>query len=171
MTASKGIRAMYRTLDMARKTLIVAIFSFIVISGAIEIVLRYTPGLRGFNWIDEIMRYLNIWLVFLAAGLAVRGNSHMVMDFFVKRIVPVRLMPFFVKLSLALIVIALLALTIISAAKVATTLNVMIQAFDVPIALFYLALPVGCLLLAFEYGLILIYGEHPFRDGAAEESK
>ena len=70
------------------KALIVAIFSFIVMRGALEITFRFTPKFQSFGWSDEIMGYLNIWLVFLGASLTAKANGHMTMDFFVKRFSP-----------------------------------------------------------------------------------
>lgn len=149
-------------MDFVRKALIVAIFSFIVITGSLEIFFRYTPGFRSLSWSDEIMRYLNIWLVFLGASLTARSNGHMAMEFFVKKLFPARMLPAVRRVTLGVTCLTLLILTGISFQKVLSTWNVMIQAFDVPIAIFYLALPVGCFLIFLEYLLIMIFGQHPF---------
>jgi TRAP-type C4-dicarboxylate transport system permease small subunit len=154
----------YRIMDYIRKALIIGIFSFIVITGTLEIFLRYTPGLHGLSWGDEIMRYLDIWLVFLGASLSAKTNGHMVMEFFVKKIFPARVMPEVRRVSLGIICATLLFLAVISFQKVLSTWNVMIQAFDIPIALFYFAIPLGCLLMCLEYLLLMIYGDHPFSD-------
>jgi len=149
-------------MDYARKALIVGIFSFIVITGSLEIFFRYTPGFRSFSWSDEIMRYLNIWLVFLGASLTARSNGHMAMEFFVKKLFPARMLPAVRRITLGVTCLTLLILAGISFQKVMSTWNVMIQAFDIPIAIFYLALPLGCLLIFLEYLLMMIFGEHPF---------
>ena len=146
-------------MDVLRKALVVGIFSFIVITGSLEIFLRYTPGFRSLSWSDEIMRYLNIWLVFLGASLTARSNGHMAMEFFVKKLFPTRMLPAVRRISLG---ITLLILAGISFQKVLSTWNVMIQAFDIPIAIFYFAIPVGCILIFMEYLLMMIFGEHPF---------
>jgi TRAP-type C4-dicarboxylate transport system permease small subunit len=154
--------SLYRIMDYIRKALIIGIFSFIVITGALEIFFRYTPGFQSFGWSDEIMRYLNIWLVFLGASLTAKTNGHMSMDFFVKRLFPARMMPGVRRVSLGITCIALLILAVISFQKVLSTWNVMIQAFAIPIAIFYFALPLGCILMFLEYLLLMIYGDHPF---------
>ena len=150
-------------MDVLRKALVVGIFSFIVITGSLEIFLRYTPGFRSLSWSDEIMRYLNIWLVFLGASLTARSNGHMAMEFFVKKLFPTRMLPAVRRISLGITCITLLILAGISFQKVLSTWNVMIQAFDIPIAIFYFAIPVGCILIFMEYLLMMIFGEHPFR--------
>ena len=162
------LTSLYRIMDYIRKALIIGIFSFILLTGTVEIFLRYTPGLHGLAWGDEIMRYLDIWLVFLGASLAAKANGHMVMEFFVKTIFPARMLPGVRRVSLGIICATLLFLTVISFQKVLSTWNVMIQAFDIPIALFYFALPLGCLLMFLEYLLMMIYGDHPY-GGRKEE--
>ncbi|MCX5821194.1 MAG: TRAP transporter small permease [Deltaproteobacteria bacterium] len=158
------LTSFYRIMDYIRRALIIGIFSFILITGTVEIFLRYTPGLHGLSWGDEIMRYLDIWLVFLGASLAAKANGHMVMEFFVKSVFPARMLPGVRRVSLGIICLTLLILAVISFQKVLSTWNVMIQAFDIPIALFYLALPLGCLLMFLEYLLMMIYGDHPYSD-------
>jgi TRAP-type C4-dicarboxylate transport system permease small subunit len=154
--------SLYRIMDYLRKALIVGIFSFIVITGTLEIFFRYTPGFRSLSWSDEVMRYLNIWLVFLGASLTASSNGHMAMDFFVKKLFPTRMLPAVRRITLGITCITLLILAGISFQKVLSTWNVMIQAFDIPIAIFYFALPLGCLLIFLEYLLMMIFGEHPF---------
>jgi TRAP-type C4-dicarboxylate transport system permease small subunit len=86
----------------------------------------------------------------------------MAMDFFVKRLFPVRMLPGVRQVSLGIICVTLLILAVISFQKVLSTWDVMIQAFDIPIALFYFAIPLGCVLMCLEYLLMIIYGDHPF---------
>lgn len=170
MKPPKTLTSLYRIMNYVRKALIIGIFSFIVITGTVEIFLRYTPGLHGLSWGDEIMRYLDIWLVFLGASLTAKTNGHMVMEFFVKTVFPARMMPGVRRVSLVIICVTLLFLAVISFQKVLTTWNVVIQAFDIPIALFYFAIPVGCLLMFVEYLLMMIYGDHPYSDRKEEVS-
>ena len=153
---------MYDILDRSRRYLIIGSFSAIVLIGTIEIFLRYTPGLHSFSWADEIMRYLNIWLIFLGAGLATKTNGHMSMDFFVKKIFPETLHPLIAKITIAVTFSAIFALGIICTQKTLNSFQVMIQAFEIPIAIFYAALPIGCFLMCIEYALIFVYGANPF---------
>jgi TRAP-type C4-dicarboxylate transport system permease small subunit len=163
------LTSLYRIMDYTRRALVIGIFSFILLTGTVEIFLRYTPGLHGLAWGDEIMRYLDIWLVFLGASLAAKANGHMVMEFFVRALFPARMLPAVRRASLGIICATLLFLAVICFQKVLSTRNVMIQAFDIPIALFYSALPLGCLLMFLEYLLMLIYGDHPY-SGRKEEA-
>jgi len=160
------VMTVYSFIEKSRRFFIIGIFSFIVVSGAVEIFLRYTPGMKSLGWSDEIMRYLDIWLVFLGAGLAAKTNTHMGMDFFVHRLFPVALLPLVRRISLTIICATLLALMWVGLIKTLGTRDVLIQALDISIAWFYAAIPVGCLLMFVEYALHLIYGGPP---GAAAE--
>jgi TRAP-type C4-dicarboxylate transport system permease small subunit len=162
MRPPEFVKSLYSVIDRARNFFIIGIFSFIVFSGALEIFLRYTPGMRGLSWSDEIMRYLDIWLVFLGAGLTAKANGHMAMDFFVRKLFSASAQPVVRRLTLGIICIALLSLMWVSLLKTLSTRDVMIQAFDISIAYFYAAIPVGCLLMFIEYALQLVFGEHPF---------
>jgi TRAP-type C4-dicarboxylate transport system permease small subunit len=108
MKTPSALASLYGVMDSIRRALIIGIFSFIVATGAVEIFLRYTPGLHGLSWGDEIMRYLDIWLIFLGASLASKTNSHMAMDFFVKRLFPARMLTAVRKVSLGIICTALM---------------------------------------------------------------
>jgi TRAP-type C4-dicarboxylate transport system permease small subunit len=164
MKPPNTLASLYGIMDHIRKALVIGIFSFIVITGTMEIFFRYTPGFQSFGWSDEIMRYLDIWLVFLGASLTAKANGHMAMDFFVRKLFPARMLPGVRRISLGITCGALLFLAVISFQKVLSTWNVMIQAFDIPIALFYFALPLGCVLMFLEYLLLMIYGDHPYSD-------
>jgi TRAP-type C4-dicarboxylate transport system permease small subunit len=70
---------------------------------------------------------------------------------------------------LVVILLCLGLLIVFGAQKVLNYRNVQIQSTPMSIAWFYLAIPVGCLLMAVDYGLILLYGKHPFNQPPAEE--
>jgi TRAP-type C4-dicarboxylate transport system permease small subunit len=160
----------YKVLDAIRNILIVLIFGFIILSGTWAIFLRYMPDLKTLPWIDEVLRYLNIWLVFLGASVAVKQGSHLSVDFFIRKMFPERIVKIIKKCALGIMLICLLILIMAGTQRFFKSLNVVIQAAPISIAVFYLAVPVGCLLLLLDYALILIYGEHPFALHHADEA-
>lgn len=163
------IAPVYMTINVLRNILIVLIFGFIIASGAWAIFLRYMPNLKTLPWIDEVLRYLNIWLVFLGSSVAIKQGNHLKVDFFLRKLFPEKAVNIIRKLTLAAILICLGILIVASTKKVLGSLNVVIQAAPVSIAVFYLAIPVGCLLMGLDYALILIFGEHPFKYVDSEE--
>jgi len=161
-------RPIYGILDGIRNILIILIFSFVILAGAIEIFLRFTPGLRSFPWIDEILRYLNIWLVFLGASVAVKESSHLVMEFLVYKLFPVRGIAVLKRITMTIILVTLGFIFYIGLRRALSMTHVVIQAFPISISFFYLAIPVGCAYMIMDYILIMIYDKHPFHTQTEE---
>ena len=167
--ALRYITPVYTAINLIRNILIILIFGFIIASGAWAIFLRYMPNLKTLPWIDEVLRYLNIWLVFLGSSVAIRQGNHLKVDFFIRKLFPENIVKIIRKLTLAIMLTCLSILIVASTKKVIGSLNVVIQAAPISIAIFYLAIPVGCLLMGLDYALILVFGEHPFKVADSEE--
>lgn len=170
MVPAEKLEPYYRVMDTVRNWLIVLIFAFIVISGAVQIFLRYTPGLRGFQWTTEVLRYLNIWVVFIGASVAIKANAHLQVDYFVEKFASERARRIIRRFTMIAILGVLVLLIVIGTQKVFSSMNVVIQAAPISVSVFYLAVPVGCLLMLIDYSLIFLYGEHPFRPDKTEQT-
>jgi C4-dicarboxylate transporter DctQ subunit len=81
----------------------VLIFSFIILAGAWAVFLRYMPDMKGLPWIDEVLRYLNIWVVFLGASVAVKQGSLLSVDFFLRKLFSAKWAAIIKKLTLVAI--------------------------------------------------------------------
>ena len=156
------MRKIYIVIDKIRSIVVICIMSFIVIVGAVQIFMRYTPGINPMSWVDEIMRYLNIWLVLLAASIGVKYNAHLQMDYFLYKLVPPKVIHVVKRITQAAVIISLLLLIYYGTLRVIANVNTVIQSLPLSIALFYAAIPIGSLLILFDYLLVCIYGEHPF---------
>lgn len=156
-------------LDRTRSALIVLVFGFVVIAGAAEIILRYGTSRGSLAWTDEILRYLNIWLVFLGAAMGVKRGIHMNVEFFLQKFFTEPVRRRVTQGVLLIILVSLGLLIVFGIQKVVNYRNVQIQAMPISIAWFYLAIPVGCLLMAVDYSLILWYGKHPFNANVDEK--
>lgn len=103
-------------------------------------------------WSTEILKFLFIWLNFLAAALGVKRGSHIGVKLLYEMIPSKRTRLVLSVLSSALVILVLLTLTI-----VAVVLIVRIASFGqvtsylgLPYIYWYLAIPVGyCLMIAF----------------------
>ena len=169
MVCSQRFEHIYHVLNFIRNMLIVLIFSFIILAGAWAVFLRYMPGMKGLPWTDEVLRYLNIWVVFLGASVAVKQDSHLSIDFFLRKLFSPKWATVIRKLTLVIIAGCFCILIYASVKKVLGSLNVVIQAAPISIAVFYLAIPVGAFLMLLDYILILVFGEHPFKIHRSEE--
>ena len=155
MTIEK-FAGVYKLIDLARKAAIVVLFSFIVVSMGLQIITR------RLEWTDEILRYINIWVIFLGASLAVQQSGHLQVRFVADRIGGPGTQRILRAARLSVIIAGLLVVAVMGAVKTARQAGVQTQMAPISIAWFYLAIPVGCILMALEYLLILLYGRHPF---------
>ena len=156
------MKKVYMVINLVRRILIIAIFSFIITIGAVQIVMRYTPGINALSWVDEIMRYLNIWLVFLAASIGVRESSHLNLEYFLHKLFADKTINIIKKVSQAGIILSLVVLIYYGVIRVIDNLNTVIQSLPLSISFFYSAIPIGGAIILLDYILIVIHGEHPF---------
>ncbi len=156
------MKRVYLVINAVRNILIIAILSFIIVIGAVQIVMRYTPGINALSWVDEIMRYLNIWLIFLAASVGVRESSHLNLEYFLHKLFSDHKINIIKKISQAGIILSLLIVIYYGVIRVIDNLNTVIQSLPLSISYFYAAIPVGGTIILLDYILILIHGEHPF---------
>jgi TRAP-type C4-dicarboxylate transport system permease small subunit len=156
MISPQRFARIYRIVDLARKAAVVILFTFIIVSMGLQIVLR------RLEWTDEILRYLNIWVVFLGAGLAVPKSGHLHVAFLADRIGGPGTQRVIRTVRLCVIIAGLLIIAAVGAVKTASQVAVQTQMAPMSIAWFYLAIPVGCILMAMDFLLILLCGRHPF---------
>jgi TRAP-type C4-dicarboxylate transport system permease small subunit len=156
------MKTIYRVINTVRNVLIIAILGFIIVIGAVQIVMRYTPGINALSWVDEIMRYLNIWLIFLAASVGVRESSHLNLEYFLRKLFSERTIVIIKKVSQVGIILSLTLVIYYGTVRVIDNLHTVIQSLPISISYFYAAIPVGSAIILLDYILILIHGEHPF---------
>lgn len=160
MIPSLRVTRIYKAVDFTRSALVVVLFGFIVLSMGFQITLR------SFQWTDEILRYINIWVIFLGASIAIKRSAHLQIDLFVGKAFPAKRGSALGRIRLLVLIAALLILAGAGGLKTFKSFNVQTQMVEMSVAWFYAALPVGCLLMAMEYLLMLLYGTHPFAQPA-----
>jgi TRAP-type C4-dicarboxylate transport system permease small subunit len=151
----------YRSFDNLRNIMIVVFFSVIIVSCFVEVGLRYAPWLRSMGWTEEVLRYLNVWIIFLGASVATKLKSHLVMEYFVRFFRPDHQ----IWIKKAVYIMILVFLTILMFFGIRKTIQNIpqeVQAFPISIAWFYMAIPVGSFYMFVDFLLIFIYGNHPF---------
>ncbi len=157
------LERIYRVIDRLRAVSLILIMAFIIGIGGIQIFLRYFPWTRPFDWVDEIMRYLNIWVVFLAASIGVKESTHLSMDYFLKKYFSPRTVEWIKRATHLCIILTMLILIYHGALRVWANRYTYIQSMHLSISFFYLAIPVGSALILFDYILVLLHkGDHPY---------
>ncbi len=158
MLTVEKFAGLYKLIDLIRKAAVVVLFAFIVGSMGFQIVLR------NLEWTNEILRYVNIWVIFLGAGLAVKHSEHLEMTFLCEKLFGKTGRTFLRNVRLVIVILFLIVIAVAGIFKTVSAATLQAQAFPISIGWFYLAIPVGCLLMVMDYLLILVCGRHPFVD-------
>jgi TRAP-type C4-dicarboxylate transport system permease small subunit len=156
------LRRTYFVIDRVRTVTLIAIFAFIMTVGAVQIFMRYTPGINAMSWVDEIMRYLNIWVVLLASSIGVKYGTHLKMDYLLAKWTSgkgVKAVRFTTELA---VIIALAVLIYYGVVRTYDNRHTVIQSLPISIAWFYAAIPIGSALMLLEFLLIFLNGRHPY---------
>ena len=111
----------------------------------VQVVVRFF-GRSGFEGLDEIPRYLFVWLVMVGAAAAMQRGEHTVLDFFVGKL-PTR-----VRVITEVVTQAAGILLFLSILKVSLVLvpNAQLQTsagLGLPLGYVYAAMPVGAILI------------------------
>ena len=111
----------------------------------IEVVLRYIFGL-SLIFTEELARYLMVWIVFLGGALAVKDDSHIRINVLVQRLSP-RLGRLVRITAHGLTMLLLVVLTVEGTKILPRQLDQMCITIDINMFYFYLAIPVGSILM------------------------
>lgn len=135
-----------------------------------NVAMRYLMG-HSLTWVEELTRYMMIWLAYLGAGLAWRAGAHVAVDLLHGAIPAASARA--LRLAIAVGMIAFLAA--VGWYGVAYSSFAMSQksaVLSLPLGLVYWAIPTGCLLMILHVILGLrsyVDGLAPASDGRAEE--
>lgn len=111
----------------------------------IEVVLRYIFGL-SLIFTEELARYLMVWIVFLGGALAVKDDSHIRINVLIQRLSP-RLGQLVRIIAHGLTMLLLVVLTVEGTKILPRQLDQMCITIDTSMFYFYLAIPVGSILM------------------------
>ncbi len=168
----EALRKADKALNAVRTTGLILVVTAAVGICTTNIVLRYlirgVASMRPFAWGDEIMRMCAIWIAFLAAGLGVKGNSHISVSAIVDKYVPKKIAAVLDKIARVTVLATLLFITVYGVIVTISMKNSYLQNLPVSNAWFYAAIPVGTAYLFYDYLLILIFGRHPFAKNAVQ---
>jgi TRAP-type C4-dicarboxylate transport system permease small subunit len=153
-------------MDVFRNVTIVILFIFVIVSCFGDVLFRYLL-LWSLGWTEEILRYLNVWIIFLGASVAAKRKAHLGMKFFLQLLPPkIRLRT--EQIIYSTILLFLMIFITFGTKKSIQNFSQQIQAFPISIAWFYFAIPVGSLCMFVEFLLLLVYGNHPFYNPEGE---
>ena len=121
----------------------------------VNVTLRYFFGM-AIPWSEEVVRYLIIWISFIGMDIGVRDSKHLGVDYFVKLSGPKR------EIVLRTIIDIIGGGFALSLAYFGARLTLMLfqrgqlsPALQLPMGLFYLVIPLGGILTAIRYSILL----------------
>jgi len=137
------------------------------------VVLRYLAN-YAFSWSEEVVRYSIVWLVFLGGSIAARRGAHISMDILVVYLPPrVRLFVLGVASALAAGFTLVTAYYGVLLTAAIWQYGQRSPAAEIPMALPFAAIPVGCALMAARFfltSLLYFRGVDPFTTRAHLEA-
>ena len=126
----------------------VALFSAMVAVTTIGVFFRYVLN-SAIPWTEEADRYLFIWLSFIGASITMRRTAHIAVDILVRSF-DAGLRRWVALLTQAFVLAFLVVVFLASRPVIEVTSLTHATATDIPISWVYLAVPVGCVLIAIE---------------------
>jgi TRAP-type transport system small permease protein len=110
-----------------------------------NVVLRYLFG-SSLPWVEELTRYMMIWLAYLGAGLALRAGTHVAVEV-VQDAAPDRIVTVMRGVIAALVLVFLAAVAWYGFAYAQFAMRQSSAVLRLPLGLVYLGVPIGCTLM------------------------
>jgi TRAP-type transport system small permease protein len=111
----------------------------------LQVVLRFL-GLSGIDGLEEIPRYLFVWLVMIGAAAAMYRGEHTVLDYFINRLPP-RLRALIIAATNAAGIVLFLYLVKLSVVLVPNAQLQTSPGLGLPLGYVFAAIPVGAILI------------------------
>lgn len=132
-------------LEVIEKVIIVIFLSLMTILMVYQVVLRYVFSASN-SWSEELVRYLFIYSVMIAAAIAARRNSHLQIDVFINYLKP-RVKGVFTIVATMVGIIFLMFLFCYSLDLCSEAYSNMSAGLGISMSLPYLCIPIGCVLI------------------------
>jgi TRAP-type C4-dicarboxylate transport system permease small subunit len=161
-------RRLYLTADAVRHGIIIGAFAVAVLLCTLEILGRHFDLIRWGGDLEELVRYLSAWIVFLGASVAMRRSLHFRVDYFLEKYFTPRGQVWVTRLSQIAMCLFLLVVAWFGILKTVQNLSQTVKAAPIPFAAFYLAIPVGSAYMLLDLLLIMRCGRHPFEPRSEE---
>jgi len=138
----------WRNYEAAVNTLAIVLFAAMVVVTAAGVFFRYVLN-AALPWAEEADRYLFIWLSFVGAAITMRYQAHIAVDILVRGLRPAA-RDWAALLSHGCILAFVGTVFWASERVIEVTSATRTTATDIPMSWVYLAVPVGCTLIAVE---------------------
>ena len=138
----------WRSYELSVNALAVVLFAAMVVVTAAGVFFRYVLN-AALPWAEEADRYLFIWLSFVGASITMRYQAHIAVDILVRSFSPAA-RDWAALLSHGCILVFVGTVFCATERVIEVTSVTRTTATDIPMSWVYLAVPVGCTLIAIE---------------------
>jgi TRAP-type C4-dicarboxylate transport system permease small subunit len=122
--------------------LVIIGMGYVVVATFLQVVFRYVLN-HSLAWTDETSRYVFVWVTFLGAAVAVKGNKLIAVDFFESRLLSVKVRYFLCiirQIVVGIYVVLMIWYGIVLTYRVSPDLS---PAIEISMAFPYLGVPIG----------------------------
>lgn len=158
------MNSFWRVYESLVNTVAVLLFTSMVVVTTLGVFFRYVLD-SPLHWTEEADRYLFIWLSFIGASITMRYKAHIAVDVLVRYLTP-SLRAWFALLAQAFVLIFLVIVFNASLPVIEVTSETRTTATDIPMSWVYLAVPIGCTLIAIETLRLMAATWRRMREGA-----
>ncbi len=123
--------------------MMVLMFSLVIVN----VITRYIFGF-SINWVEEISKFLMIWITFIGAGLAMRGSKHVAIEI-LQDYIPQKMVPIIRIINAILIIIFMGILAYLGYQYALGSMNKLTSVLRWPIGYVYLVIPISAVLFIF----------------------
>ena len=158
VTTESKIRKFSSYMDKLEEWLLVSGFSVVIVIVFAQVVLRYVFH-NALPWVEELARYVFIYLTWIGADRAVRDDKHIKLTFLENKTYSKYLKP--VVTLICLITFVLLSYYGMELMERLRSNVQMSPTLHLPMWYFYFAVPLGGILMSIRYTYKLIYSDLP----------
>lgn len=158
MRAEGWVQRLENRVEALIRWTVITILAFLCVNVFVQVILRYVFGYSS-RWTLEVSRYLMIWAVLLAAGPALKYGVLVGVDTLTQRFQPRTRT--WVSCALRVLMGVFACTLFFQALKLMQSqweMNQLSPALEIPMALVYMAMPVGFALYLF-YLIVLTYND------------
>lgn len=135
----------FRAFDFSLRLVVAALTIVLALVGGAQVFFRYVME-SALYWTEEVSRYLMIWLVFIAAGIAVERGTHISVDILLQHLpLPRQWVERFNLLVTLIFALVLIWQGVVLSGR---SMGQMAATLPIPMGIIYLAMPVSGLLIA-----------------------
>lgn len=160
MTLRAAIGRMDDLYNLLLRRLVFLLLFVMFATTLVATIFRYAPFLPGLTWAEEVTRYTSIWMVFLASAMGIRRGVHLGVDVFVI-LLPTGVRRLVTLFALSLVFVFEWVLVYFGVIMTVNNAEQMSSALEMPMALPFLAIPIGGLFMAYETGRELLSHVRP----------